>query len=110
MRIAAEIGIDQVRHQRAAERFPAALGATLREQGRNWFTTWVVNISTHGCRIEGCGRIPNGTVVWLKLPGIESWQGRIAWTGSDSAGVEFERALYPAVLQRILQTPLRRGF
>jgi hypothetical protein len=46
------------------------------------------------------GHCEVGARVWLKLPGLESWSARIAWTQDKRAGLSFDRPLHQAVVER----------
>ena len=45
--------------------------------------------------------LPVGTDVWLRLPGLEACQAKVAWERGNHVGCAFERPLHPAVLEMI---------
>lgn len=86
-------GQERRRTNRAAVR----LEVSARERGRSALATRINDFSRHGCRLEGYGFILEGAPVWIRLPGLESLTGRIAWTDGTTAGIAFDRPLHPAV-------------
>ena len=65
----------------------------------------VFDISEHGCRIElYIGSALPGQFVTIKLDGFESWSGVIRWSRGTQIGVEFTRALHPAVVDHLTRT------
>jgi hypothetical protein len=87
---------DRRRHQRT----PVYIGAGLREAKRPTSSVTVVDLSAQGCGIEIESHVTVGARVWLKLPGLESWDARVAWCDDGRAGLEFTRPLHPAVVSR----------
>ena len=84
--------------RRRVTRIALSLAASLRERGRTAVAVSLVDLSTHGCRIELGSDLEPGSWVWLKLPGLEARYSRIAWCRGCFAGVEFEVPLHDAVV------------
>jgi hypothetical protein len=84
--------------RRRAPRIALSLAASLRERGRTAVSVSLVDLSTHGCRIELTSDLEPGAWIWLKLPGLEARYSRIAWCRGCFAGVEFEVPLHEAVV------------
>jgi hypothetical protein len=102
MRVSAEL-VDSPLEQRRADRSSTGIQSSLRSRGSiGSLEVQVVDISTAGCRIEVRPAPYQGSTVWLKLPGLEAWCGRVAWVGSDCVGVEFSQPLHSAVVDRFL--------
>jgi hypothetical protein len=102
VRVSAEL-VDEPGEQRRAERRSTGIRSALRSRGSaGSLPVQVVDISTAGCRIEVRPAPYQGSTVWLKLPGLEAWCGRVAWVGDDCAGVHFSQPLHPAVVDRFL--------
>ena len=89
--------------RRRADRAALRLSATLREPGRGRATVRVIDISTHGCRIEATSGASSESWVWLSIAGIETQYCRVVWRASEFAGLEFATPLAEAVLERLLQ-------
>ena len=89
--------------RRRAARIALSLAASLRERGRTAVSVSLVDLSTHGCRIELGSDLEAGSWVWLKLPGLEARYSRIAWCRGCFAGVEFEVPLHEAVVDCLVR-------
>jgi len=88
---------------RQAERKEIVLGAGLRQRGASAVTVQILDLSTHGFRAATHLELPEGTDVWLKLPGLETWHSRVVWMRGHLLGCSFVRPLHPAVLQMIVK-------
>ena len=88
--------------RRRAPRLAISLAASLRERGRNACSVRLVDLSALGCRLELGSDIPQGSWVWLRLPGIEPRFSRVAWSRGGFAGIEFETPLHEAVLDALV--------
>jgi hypothetical protein len=60
----------------------------------------IVNISTDGCGFESRWPFVEGTLVWLALPGLESWAATVIWFREGKGGLQYSRPLHPAVAAR----------
>jgi len=92
------VGSDRRRSERAALR----LNATMREAGRGRVTARVIDISTHGCRIEAGSGATVETWLWLSIAGLETQYCRVVWRYQEFAGLEFATPLSEPVLDRLL--------
>jgi hypothetical protein len=88
--------------RRRAPRAGLRLNATIREPGRGRVSVRVIDISTHGCRIESTSAASADTWVMLSIAGLETQYCRIVWRAHEFAGVEFANPLAEAVLERLL--------
>ena len=100
MRLAASLERGSAYDRRQHVRLPVSIGAGLRSDNRPASSIIVVDLSTHGCGFEATCHLEIGLRVWLKLPGMESWPARIAWTEDGRGGLSFDRPLHPAVVER----------
>lgn len=89
--------------RRRAERAALRLSATMREAGRARVGVRVIDISTHGCRVEATNVPPADTWIWLSIAGLETQYCRVVWRAQEFAGFEFVTPLAEAVLERLLQ-------
>ncbi|HEU0285365.1 MAG TPA: PilZ domain-containing protein [Sphingomicrobium sp.] len=90
---------DRRRSNRAALR----LSATMREAGRGRIGVRVIDMSTHGCRVETTSAISAETWIWLSIAGLETQYCRVVWRHQEFAGLEFATPLADAVFDRLLQ-------
>ncbi len=88
---------------RVSERVPIELGAGLRQRGASGVSIQVMDLSTHGFRAATHLELPEGTDVWLRLPGLEPCHAKVAWAKGHFIGCAFERPLHPAVLDMIIR-------
>lgn len=88
---------------RNAERVPLTLAAGLRQRGAASVTVGILDLSTHGFRMDTHLNMPIGTPIWLRLPGLEAIPAKVAWVQGPCAGCAFDRPLHPAVLAMIVQ-------
>src|SRR4051812_44391634 len=98
MRVAAALERGSAYNRRQHLRLPVNIGAGLRADNRPSSSIVVFDLSTHGCGFESNSHLEIGSRVWLKLPGMESWAGRIAWVGEGRGGLSFDRPLHEAVV------------
>ena len=94
---------DGVEERRRAPRAGLRLSATIREPGRSRVGVKVIDISTHGCRIEAQSAASADTWIMLSIAGIETQYCRIVWRAHEFAGLEFANPLAEPVLERLLQ-------
>ena len=96
---AAEFQPDRRRAARAALR----LNATMRDGSKSRSKARVIDISTHGCRIDCTSTVEADTWLWLNVTGLETQYCRVAWQCQEFVGLEFATPLAEAVLDRLLQ-------
>jgi hypothetical protein len=89
--------------RRRAPRTALRLNATMREPGRSRVGAKLIDISTHGCRIEATSGASADAWVLLSIAGLDTQYCRIAWRAHEFAGLEFATPLAEAVLDRLLQ-------
>jgi hypothetical protein len=89
--------------RRRASRTALRLSATIREASRGRVEARLIDISTHGCRVEAISGASTDAWLWLNIAGLESQHCRVAWQCDDFVGLEFETPLSEAVLDRLLQ-------
>lgn len=93
---------DGDKKERSTERVPIEMDAGLRQRGGAGVTVQIMDLSTHGFRIETHLDLQIGADVWLRLPGLESSHATVAWVSGYIAGCKFERPLHPAVLEMVI--------
>jgi len=96
----AETQADRRRAPRAALR----LSATIREPGRSRTQVRVIDMSTHGCRIEATSGPSVDTWVLLSIAGLDTQYCRVVWQVHEFAGLEFAAPISDAVLERLMDS------
>lgn len=89
--------------RRRAPRSALRLNATIREPGRSRMGARVIDISTHGCRIEALPGATADSYILLSIAGLDTQYCRVVWSCHEFAGVEFAAPLAEAVLDRLLE-------
>jgi hypothetical protein len=87
---------------RRAPRTSLFLDVGLRKHGSRQAAVVLRDISIHGFRAEAYVRTAPDERLWLRLPGLEGWEARVAWVKGDEIGCEFAQPLHPAVLNIIV--------
>ena len=90
--------------RRRADRAALRLSATIREAGRSRTSVRLIDVSTHGCRIETASDIMAESWLWLSIAGLEAQYCRVVWRSHEFAGLEFATPLNEAVLDRLLDS------
>ena len=89
--------------RRRAERAALRLAATMRTGGgKSRIQVRLIDISTHGCRIDCTSTVEADTWLWLSVAGLETQYCRVAWQCQEFVGLEFATPLAEAVLDRLL--------
>ncbi|HVE00625.1 MAG TPA: PilZ domain-containing protein [Sphingomicrobium sp.] len=89
--------------RRRAPRAALRLSATIREPGRSRTGAKLIDISTHGCRIEATSGASADAWIMLSIAGLESQYCRVVWRCHEFAGIEFATPLAEAVLEKLLR-------
>lgn len=89
--------------RRRAPRTALRLNASIREPGRSRSGARVIDISTHGCRIEALPGVTVDSWILLSIAGLETQYSRVVWACHEFAGIEFATPISDIVLDRLLQ-------
>jgi hypothetical protein len=95
-------GAEHRPERRRAARAALHLDATMRDGSRK-APARVIDISTHGCRVECSTVVANDSWVWLGLGGLQNQRCRVVWHCEEFVGLEFETPLSEPVFERLLQ-------
>jgi len=110
----AQLAILPVTDGRSAERRIVNLAARLREPGATIVEAEVRDLSTDGFMAETNLSVEPGATIWLKLPGLEPQNSRVAWAEDGKIGCQFSTPLHPLTLEMLVKTskkpPLRGHF
>jgi hypothetical protein len=88
---------------RKSERVNVDMSAGLRQRGASGVSVQVLDLSPHGFRAATHLELPEGADVWLRLPGLEPYHAKVAWSQGHYVGCAFERPLHPAVVDMIVR-------
>ena len=88
---------------RVSERVSIEVAAGLRQRGASGVSVQVMDLSTHGFRVQTHLELAEGSDVWLRLPGLEPCHAVVAWAKGNYVGCRFERPLHTAVLEMIVR-------
>ena len=75
----------------------------VRSAGKPKFRVTVHDLSPQGCKITFVDRPSLDGRVWVNFEGLEALEGLVCWVEGIHAGVEFDRAIHPAVYELLLQ-------
>lgn len=89
--------------QRAEGRYALEVPVSVRKRGSNQVPATLHDLSCGGCRLSGLYLPPTDDLdVFVRIPGLENLATRVCWEQGGKSGVTFERALHPAVFQRMI--------
>ena len=88
--------------RRRVERTALRLTATMRDGTRSRVKVRVIDMSTHGCRIECSSSVEDDSWIWLSIAGLQNQFCRVVWHAHEFIGLEFERPLSEAVFEKLL--------
>lgn len=86
---------------RAQKRLELTADVAIRQTGRQPFQTRVLDLSPAGCKVEFVERPKIGEVVWAKFEGLASLEAEVRWVEGFHGGIEFKRAIHPAVFEML---------
>lgn len=89
--------------RRRAPRAALRLSASIREPGRSRMGVRVIDISTHGCRIEATSGASADSWVLLSIAGLDTQYSRVVWQAHEFVGLEFANPIVEAVLDNLLR-------
>ena len=87
---------------RCAPRSRISIPASFRASGGRSFQTVVHDLSLGGFCCSAVGRLQQGSICWITLPGLESLQAEVVWWDNSLAGCAFKDLLSPIVHDNIL--------
>jgi hypothetical protein len=93
--------------RRRVARSALRLTATMRDTRTSRVRARVIDMSTHGCRIECTSPVDDDSWVWLSIAGLETQYCRVAWHCQEFIGLEFEKPLAEPVFEKLLADQAR---
>jgi len=100
VRVAAELTNSGTAGPRRSQRRRVRMNAAFRE-GHARAMVDIIDLSATGVKIESHLTLQPNTRIWIRLPGLEPLEVRVAWVHRFEAGCEFIRPLHPAVFERV---------
>jgi hypothetical protein len=94
----------QPQERRRSNRTALRLNATVRDGRQSKVKARVIDMSTHGCRIECSQVVTEDSWIWLNIAGLETQYCRVVWHCQEFVGLEFETPLSEVVFERLLQS------
>lgn len=91
------------RDQRFDRRRPIDLNARFLDSDRQGTGCLLSDISVAGFRARLYGGAAPARLFWLCVPGFPALPARIVWRSGKDVGCEFDHALDPALLDRLLE-------
>ena len=88
---------------RKSARIGLSAEVMLRRPGKSNYRVRVFDASPEGCRLEFIERPDLGESLWVKFEGMELLPARVCWTEGFTAGVEFEKAIHPAIFDDLVK-------
>src|SRR5437763_10947892 len=88
--------------RRRVLRLALRLTATMRDGRNSRVRARVIDMSTHGCRIECTSPVDDDSWIWLSIAGLETQFCRVVWHCEEFIGLEFEKPLAEPVFDRLL--------
>jgi len=89
---------DNSQTPRKHERVNLDAELSIKRASRPHYRTRLFDLTTAGCKAEFVERPMLGETVWVKLDGLNALESTVRWIESFSVGLEFQRPIYPAVL------------
>lgn len=87
---------------RRTERVPLQCEVEFRRQGDGRYMVDLLDLSPEGCCIAPPVKVEAGQIIFLRLPGMEAIQGKVAWIEEWRVGVQFDRPIYGPVFDNLI--------
>jgi hypothetical protein len=87
---------------RRHDRTPIETWASMRRLGKLNYKVRVYDLSPSGCRVELVDKPRLDEKVMIKFEGLEAMHCEVCWVRGNFAGLNFERAMHPAVFDLLL--------
>lgn len=77
--------------RRSAPRCPVVRAAAIMTLERSRIVS-LIDVSATGAKIQGCGDVPVGSSVWLRVGTLDAF-ACVVWTAADLCGIAFDEPL-----------------
>lgn len=88
---------------RRSRRVPLKCEIEFRRHGGSRYMVDLIDLSPAGCCIAPPVKVETGQRVFLRIPGMEAIQAKVAWIEEWRVGVEFDRPIYEPVFDNVVQ-------
>ena len=88
--------------RRRSCRRPVDHEVSVKKVGGFGFQLPTRDVSPDGCRVELVEMVDTGERVIVRLPSLEPLGAEVAWVKGANAGLQFQRALHPAVFDQLI--------
>lgn len=88
--------------RRRAPRAPVSLDVKVGRGGLDRALCRVVDLSTHGAKVETFSALRRDSIIWLTLPHVGHWAARVAWATDFEAGLEFQIPLTEGEFEKLV--------
>ncbi len=89
--------------RRGSTRVPLERDIVVRRIGGFNFDVGIRNLSVGGCTIDAIEEYEVGDPVITRFPQLEPLGSRVCWTNGSTVGIQFLRAIHPAVLNSLVE-------
>ena len=80
------------------------LGAAIRHpKSARIIDAPLIDLSAGGCKFVSAEPLANGTEVLVKIPGLEYWPAKVAWSDRRFVGLEFVKVLSAYVVDHYVR-------
>lgn len=87
---------------RSNERVPLTAEVSIRRLGKANYRVAVSDMSLDGCRVDFVEAPRVGEHVLIKFEGLEILEAEVCWIEGYRGGLQFERAIHPAVFDMLV--------
>jgi len=87
---------------RKSERVRVNAEVALRRSGQLNYRVRAFDASRFGCKLEFVERPALDERIWVKFDGLDAIEGMVCWVEGFAAGIEFIRAIHPAVFDALV--------
>ena len=89
--------------RRSGERAVIDCTVKIKPRDRSYFESVMSDLSITGFQVSCPADLGVGASILVAIPGLEMLPARVQWKSGFTYGCKFERELYPAVFDHIVQ-------
>jgi hypothetical protein len=88
---------------RKSARVTISAEVQLRRRGHHNYCVSIFDLSPEGCRVDPLEKPQLDEELCVKFDGLEALVATVCWIEGNTAGVEFQRPIHPAVVDLIVK-------
>lgn len=88
---------------RRSSRVALSAEVILRRARQGSYRVKIFDVSPNGCKAEFVERPRLDETVWAKFDNLEAIEATVCWVRGFDVGLEFQRAIHPAVFDLLIQ-------